>query len=142
VKFTVNKVTKETGSNGVVCFDGLPWSGEKGTSYTVKETVPDGFVVAGGSSEFAVTVDKSASCKDATGPATLEVSNIPKTDLSVSINSQVDGGTKSEVICKNSKDETIASGKTSEKSEDWGDGSVGAKGLLPDTYTCTVVVDP
>jgi hypothetical protein len=50
----------------------------------------------------------------------------------------VGGGTKSEIACKNSGDETIASGKTDAN----GDGSLNPKDLLPGEYTCTVIVDP
>jgi hypothetical protein len=138
VEFTVNGETKETGEKGVVCFDGLAWSGE-GTKYTVKETVPSGYVVDGGNNKV-VTVDNNASCSESPyAGETLSVHNTPKTDLTVSVNSQVDGGTSSTITCKDEEGETIAGPKTTGES---GDGSVAPTDLLPGEYTCTVVVDP
>lgn len=137
VEFTVNGETKKTGEKGVVCFDGLPWSGE-GTKYTVKETVPSGYVVDGGNNKV-VTVNNNASCSESayTGE-TLEVNNTPRTDITVFVDSQVDGGTSSEITCVNEEEETVASGSTGKD----GDGSAEAEDLLPGGYTCTVIVDP
>lgn len=138
VEFTVNGETKSTNSKGVVCFDKLPWSGS-GTEYTVKETVPTGFVVDGGN-EKTVTVDNNASCSAATyGGETLSVNNTPKTDITVSVNSQVDGATSSTITCEDENGKTVAGPKTTGET---GDGSVSSTGLLPGEYTCTVVVDP
>jgi hypothetical protein len=137
VEFTVNGESAKTNAKGVVCFDKLPWSG-KGTEYTIKETVPSGYVVDGGNNKV-VTVDNSASCSDSTYTGeTIAINNTPLTDITVSVNSQVDGGTKSDITCKDSGNETIASGTTEAK----GDGSVDAEDLLPGEYTCTVIVDP
>jgi hypothetical protein len=126
VSFTVNGVTKQTDANGVACFDGLSFG-----SYTVHETVPAGYHVDG--NDKSVTVDNSASCSDATyGGETVSFHNTPLTNITVSVNSQVDGGTASTIDC------VVASGSTGAN----GDGSVTASDLEPGTYVCTIVVDP
>jgi hypothetical protein len=138
VEFTVNGETKSTNSKGTVCFDGLPWSGT-GTEYAVKETVPSGYVVDGGNNKV-VTVNNNASCSAATYEGeTLSVNNTPKTDITVSVNSQVEGGTSSTITCEDENGNMIAGPKTTGES---GDGSVNPTDLLPGEYTCTVVVDP
>ena len=63
--------------------------------------------------------------------------NTPLTDVTVSVNSQVDGGTFSSVDCEPSDDDPdlpLTSGT--------GDGSVTLEDLVPGTYVCTVVIDP
>jgi hypothetical protein len=138
VEFTVNGESKSTGSKGVVCFDGLPWSGT-GTEYTVKETVPTGYVVDGGNNKV-VTVDNNASCSAETFTGeTLAVGNTPKTDITVSVDSQVNGGTSSTITCKDSNGKTIAGPKLTGEN---GDGSVNPTDLLPGEYTCTLLIDP
>lgn len=138
VEFTVNGETKKTDAKGVVCFDGLPWSGT-GTKYAVKETVPSGYVVDGGNNK-EVTVDNNASCSAETyAGETLAVNNTPKTDITVSVNSQVDGGTASTITCKDEGGKTIGGPKSTGEN---GDGSLSNTNLLPGEYTCTVVVDP
>lgn len=138
VAFTVNGETKSTDAKGVVCFDGLPWSGS-GTEYTVNETVPTGYVVDGGNNKV-VTVNNNASCSSPTyAGETLAVNNTPKTDLTVSVNSQVEGGTSSSMTCKDAEGNVVAGPKSTGAN---GDGSATATGLLPGEYACTVVIDP
>jgi Prealbumin-like fold domain len=132
VSFTVNGVTKQTNANGVACFDGLPFG-----TYTVHETVPTGYHVD--ANDKPVTVDNNATCSD--NPyvgETVSFHNTPLTDITVSVNSQVDGGTSSTITCVDSGQHTVASGSTGAN----GDGSATAPDLEPGTYTCTVVVDP
>ena len=54
--------------------------------------------------------------------------------------SQVDGGTASTIECVDSASpsNTVSSGSTGAN----GDGSATANNLRPDTYTCTVFIDP
>jgi hypothetical protein len=128
VSFTVNGVTKQTDANGTACFDGL-----NPGAYTVHETVPAGYHVDG--NDKSVTVDNAASCSDATyGGETVSFSNTPLTNITVSVDSQVDGGTSSTITC----DGGIGSGSTGAN----GDGSKTGSDLEPGTYTCVVVVDP
>jgi len=126
VSFTVNGVTQQTDANGEACFDGLAFG-----DYTVHETVPAGYHVD--ANDKSVTVDNAASCSDATYTGeTVSFQNMPLTNLTVSVDSQVDGGTSSTIDC------VVASGSTGAN----GDGSVTASDLEPGTYTCTVVIDP
>lgn len=138
VEFSVNKETKSTNEKGVVCFDGLPWSGT-GTEYTIKETVPAGYVVDGGNNKV-VTVDNNASCSaESYVGETITIGNTPKTDITVSVDSQVNGGTASTITCKDENGKTIAGPKLTGEN---GDGSVNPTDLLPGEYTCTILVDP
>jgi hypothetical protein len=127
VDFTVNGVTKATDANGVACFDGLTFG-----TYTVHETTPAGYK---GEGDKQVTVDNTAACSD--NPyvgETVSFHNTPLTDLSVTVNSQVDGGTASTVACTPDG----PSGSTDAN----GDGTFSDTNLEPGTYTCTIVIDP
>jgi hypothetical protein len=127
VSFTVNGVTKQTDANGVTCFDGLALGG-----YTVHETVPAGYHVDGNDKQ--VTVDNSAACSDNPfGGETVSFHNTPLTNITVSVDSQIDGGTSSTINCDSGE-----SGSTGPN----GDGSVTLSDKEPGTYVCTVVVDP
>jgi hypothetical protein len=135
VSFTVNGVTKQTNANGNACFDSLPFG-----EYTVHETTLAGY---NGEGDKSVTVDNAASCNGNSGTTStageqVTFHNTPLTDLSVSVNSQVDGGTASTIDCKDAANGTVASGSTGAN----GDGSASASDLEPGTYTCTIVVDP
>jgi Prealbumin-like fold domain len=132
VSFTVNGVTKNTDANGKACFDNLLFG-----SYTVHETTPAGY---NGEADKTVAVNNKAGCSD--NPyvgETVTFHNTPLTNITVSVDSQVAGGTASTMNCKASDNSTVASGSTDATS---GDGSVTGSNLEPDTYTCTVVVDP
>ena len=131
VAFTVNGVTQTTGQDGTTCFDGL-----LAGSYSVHETTPAGY---NGEADKTVVVNNAATCA-ATPYAGERVTfhNTPLTNLTVSVNSQVDGGTASTIDCVDSADSSVASGSTGAN----GDGSTSASDLEPDTYTCTVVIDP
>jgi Prealbumin-like fold domain len=127
VSFTVNGVTKVTDANGEACFDGLAQ-----TTYTVHETVPAGYSVD--ANDKQVTVDNAAKCTDSPyGGETVSFHNTPLTNITLSVDSQVDGGTASTIDCGGG-----ATGSTGAN----GDGSVSRNDLPPGTYTCTVVVDP
>jgi hypothetical protein len=103
VTFTVNGVDKVTDANGEACFDGL------------------------------VTVDNAAKCSDSPyGGETVSFHNTPLTNITLSVDSQVDGGTASTMNCDGVTGSTGANG----------DGSVSESNLEPGTYTCTVVIDP
>ena len=133
VSFTVNGVTKQTGSDGKVCFDGLTFAAG-GTSYNVTETVPAGYQ-ADGALTKAVTVSAAATCgPPVTGtPATVSFSNTPLTDVVIKVTSQVTGGTSNTVDCE-----------TNDSLDDTDGGNVDQTetGLAPQTLTCTIVIDP
>jgi hypothetical protein len=132
VSFTVAGVTRQTDANGEACFDALTFG-----TYTVHETVPAGYHVDG--NDKPVTVDNTASCADSPfGGETVSFHNTPLTDITTSVNSQIDGGTSSTITCVGSGGGTVASGSTGAD----GDGSATAPDLEPGTYTCTIVIDP
>lgn len=138
VTFTVTNATNGTnvdivtGSDGVACVSGLPVSVLDG-AYTIHETVPAGYA---GTADQQFTVVKG-DCASADASAAVFV-NTPLTDITVSVNSQVDGATASTMHCVASDSTVVAAGATGVN----GDGSVSATNLQPGTYTCTVVIDP
>ena len=130
VGFTVNGVTKTTGADGTVCFDGLLFG-----SYTVHETVPTGYH---GEADKTVTVDNKASCGDASYVGeSVTFHNTPLSNITVSFESQVSGGTAAQISCTGLT-ATPPDGTPSA----FDDTSETFKNLEPGTYNCTVVVDP
>jgi hypothetical protein len=128
-------VTAVTDANGVACVDGLVLSGFVG-DYTVTETVPAGYVSA--DDEKTVSVTAESTCGDG-NEATVDFQNTPLTDISVAVDSQVDGGTHSSIVCEDSTPEEIGSAGTAFDTDDV---SLGVDDLEPGTYTCTIVIDP
>jgi hypothetical protein len=132
VSFTVSGVADPvvTDENGNACVEGL-LPGD----YTVTETVPAGYV--SDDAEKPYTVVNGTTCATAVA---VNFTNTPQTGLSVSVDSEVDGGTASTIDCVNDEDPpvSVASGTTDVN----GDGTASAADLLPGTYTCTVVIDP
>ena len=130
VNFTVNGVTKATDADGHACFDGLLFA-----SYTVHETVPTGYA---GEGDKTVVVNNKATCSD--NPyvgETVGFSNTPLTDITVSVNSQVTGGTNSKITCTG-----LTPTPPDGTPNAFDDLSETVKDLAPGTYTCTVVIDP
>ena len=126
VSFTVDGVTKVTNASGQACFDGLDFA-----SYTVHETVPAGY---SGEGDKVVVVDNNATCSAVPYVGeTVSFSNTPLTDITVTVNSQVDGGTASTITCD--QDAPVSTGAN-------GDGSTTKSDLPPGTYTCVIFVDP
>jgi hypothetical protein len=125
VSFTVNGVTKQTDSNGQACFDGLTL----GTAYTVHETAPTGY---SGSADQSITPTVSATCTTGT-PKAANFSDKPLTDLSITVTSEVAGATKSTISCDKGAGNSGAAADPATLSK---------TGLEPDTYTCTIVIDP
>ncbi|HEY3015521.1 MAG TPA: prealbumin-like fold domain-containing protein, partial [Nocardioides sp.] len=124
VDFTVNGVTKTTDANGQACFDGLTFG-----TYTVHETVPAGYH---GEADKDVVVDNTATCSDSPYVGeTVAFHNTPLTNLSVSVDSQVPGGTSSTIDCG-----------TAGSAGPGDDITLSADDLEPQTITCTIVIDP
>jgi hypothetical protein len=129
VTFTVDGVSKQTDANGQVCFDGLAFG-----SHNVTETVPTGYV-ADGATTKSVLVDNSARCSDNPyGGETVSFSNTPLTDVSITVNSQVNGGTATTVDC----DDNSLDGTTNAD----GDGTFSTTNEQPHIITCTINIDP
>jgi hypothetical protein len=130
VEFTVNGVTKATDATGKACFDGLLFD-----DYTVHEATPAGYM---GEADKTVTVNNKAACADDPYVGeTLSFSNTPLSNITVSFESQVPGGTAATIEC---------AGLTADPADGtpnvFDDISETFKDLEPGTYTCTVVVDP
>jgi Prealbumin-like fold domain len=122
--------TVTTDANGVACLGGLSFAG-----YTVTETVPAGYV--SDDEEQTVTVDNAANCgDDPFGGELAEFHNTPLTNVTVSVDSQIDGGTASTIVCDGASASTGPNG----------DGSLTVSDLLPTaptvTLTCEITVDP
>jgi len=125
-------VDKVTDANGEACLDGLVLSTLTGVGdYTVTETVPTGYAVVSTNPQ-TVSVTAKGTCSSGT-QATVSFSNMPLTDITVSVDSKVDGGTASTINCGSE-----GSGSTGAN----GDGSLTLSNLQPGTYSCTIVVDP
>ena len=133
--------TVVTNAQGKACLDGL----EQG-NYTVTETVPAGYKsdAAGNTppNSKAVMVDSTGDCSD--DPFVDEkvsFHNTPLTDITVSVDSKVAGGTGSTIDCDAATDppfdKTVLAG-----TPDNGDGSFTLSNKEPGTYTCVIVVDP
>lgn len=120
--------TATTDANGVACIAGI----ESG-SYTVTETVPTGYAVTSANPQTA-TVVEDTTCETAT-PVTF--TNVPLTNFTVSVDSQIDGGTASTIDCDAAADPPFeaTTGAT-------GDGSLTKSNLQPGTYVCTIIIDP
>jgi Prealbumin-like fold domain len=137
VTFTVTggpaPVTVVTNSAGVACVDGLLLSSFAG-NYTVTETVPAGYV-ADGPVAKTVAVTTEATCPG--GGDAVDFSNTPLTDVTVSVDSQIDGGTASTIDCGPAG--STATGPN-------GDGSLSVDDLEPTapaaTLVCTITIDP
>jgi hypothetical protein len=127
-----------TGPDGTACLDDLVVSSLVG-DYTVTESVPSGYVADGDTSK-TVSVTAESDCGDG-NEATVSFSNTPLTNVTVSVDSQVDGGTASVISCTDA-DGNVYGGSTGAN----GDGSLTVNDLLPTdptvTLTCTVIVDP
>jgi len=126
-----NGVQVVTHGQGAACYDGLLLSSFAG-NYTVTETVPAGYSASPTSDTVAVTTESE--CGDGNEAVAGPFHNTPLTDITVSVNSQVDGGTASTIDCGDAGD-PVSTGAN-------GDGSKSKLNLEPGTYTCTVVVDP
>ncbi len=128
-----------TGDDGTVCVDDLVISSVAG-DYTVTETVPTGYV--SDDEEQDVTVTLGDGCGGADDSNTVSFHNTPLTDLTVSVDSQVDGGTFSSIECDATVEEPDDAAPDIPLSAMQDDPSVTIEDLEPGTYTCVVVIDP
>jgi hypothetical protein len=125
VTFTIAGQTAVTDANGVACVDGLAFG-----SYDATETLPSGYHADQALTQSA-DVDNNASCGDDPYVGeSLDFGNTPLTNLSVTVDSQIAGGTSSTIDC------VVASAGPGD------DITASATDLEPGTYTCTVVIDP
>ncbi|WP_430647629.1 prealbumin-like fold domain-containing protein [Agromyces sp. GXS1127] len=125
-------VTVTTDENGVACATGLLVSGLAGL-YTITETVPDGYAPVG---TQTANVTEAADCADANAGAVKEFVNTPLTNITVSVDSQVPGGTYSSIECDVDGSDTVAIADAMD------DASITIEDLEPRTVVCTIVIDP
>ncbi len=132
VAFTIAGQAVTTDANGQACVDGLLFG-----SYDVVETVPAGYHAEGDTTK-SVTVDNSATCAgDPYAGESVSFVNIPLTNLSVTVDSQIPGGTDSQITCT-----PPGAPSGAHDTDATGDGGVALTDLEPGTYTCVVVIDP
>jgi hypothetical protein len=125
---TVGTITTDTAGDG--CLDGLLF----GTDYSITETtVPTGY--AAPAARTGLVVNASASCPS--GGTAYSFENKPLTDITVSVNSQVAGGTISSITCTG-----ISPTPADATPSAFDDVSETYSNLVEGTYTCTVVIDP
>jgi hypothetical protein len=142
VNFTVtgpsypNGTTVTTETNGTKCLGSLTPG-----SYTVQESVPTGYAVTSVNPQTANVVKGKNDCSDITLGATTTFTNMPLTNLTVSVDSQIPGGTFSSIEC-DATTENPDTDKDVDLSDRMDDPSVTIRDLQPGTYTCVVVIDP
>jgi hypothetical protein len=119
-------VSVTTNAAGEACVQDLVLSSFSG-AYTVTELVPAAYVPEGPVSK-SVSVTQAGTC--AAGFATIAFGNIPLTNITMSVDSQVVGGTASTITCEGTSKDTDATG----------DGSLTLSNLTPGTYSCSVVI--
>jgi hypothetical protein len=131
--------TAVTNGNGQACVDGLLLSSLVGGDYTVTETVPEGYVAAGASVKD-VTVVAEGTCISG-AQADVGFLNTPLTNISVSVDSQVDGGTFSSIDCyvTGSPDGVVEEDGIADLVDDV---SLTLEDLAPGNFTCDFVIDP
>ena len=127
VTFTVDGVSQATGDDGTTCFSGIALG-----SHNVTETVPAGYAADGATTK---SVNVTAGTCDS-GATAVSFSNSPLTDVTISVDSKVDGGTASTVDCSdNSLD--FSTGTNGDGSKTTTPSVAGSKSI-----TCTITIDP
>jgi len=130
-----------TDGDGKACLDNLFLS----STYTVKETVPTGYVsdASATNDTKSINVTQSADCGANIGKATgVSFVNLPLTKITVTVDSLIEGGTASTITCKLGTT-VIGNGATAAN----GDGSLTLENLEPNSgpanpYICEIYVDP
>lgn len=116
-----------TDANGNACAADLPVSLLDG-DYTITETVPANYVNDAPVQSYTVLEDTT--CESAL-PASFV--NTPLTNITVTVDSLVVGGTASVIECGTASEATDPNS---------GDGSLLLENLVPGLYSCTILVDP
>jgi hypothetical protein len=129
VDFTIAGQSVETDANGMACVDGLPLG-----SYDATEDLPAGYHADQELTQSA-TVDNNASCDDDPYVGEeLDFGNTPLTDVTISVDSQVPGGTDTQVDCDNDALDF--------DTDATGDDSATASDQEPQEIHCTITIDP
>jgi hypothetical protein len=129
-------VTAVTNAQGHACVENLVVSSLVG-QYTVTETVPSGYHAQDGPQQVSV-VEGGACGAEPNADADVQFDNIPLTDLSITADGQVTGGTKSHIACVDANGDPIGNSP-----QGYGDPvTVTANNLEPGEYDCHVIIDP
>ncbi|MGR0221050.1 prealbumin-like fold domain-containing protein [Agromyces sp. ZXT2-6] len=135
----VEGITVTTDANGVACATGLLVSDLPGVGlYTITETIPGGYADVG---TQTANVTEAADCDSANAGAVKEFVNTPLTDITVSVDSQVDGGTFSSIECYVTEAGPDAELDVSLDLE-LDDPTLTLEDLEPGNITCDFVIDP
>ncbi|MEH6467158.1 MAG: SpaA isopeptide-forming pilin-related protein [Porticoccus sp.] len=126
----IGSPTAVTNASGVACLDNLVLSSLAG-NYSVMESVPSGYVALSTNPQ-SVSITTAGTCGSG-NEASVSFSNMPLTNISVSVDSQVVGGTASTINCGSAGSTSTGAG---------GDGALNMTNLQPGTYTCVIIVDP
>jgi hypothetical protein len=126
-----------TAGSGTACVSGLPFG-----DYTVTETTPPTGYSIDPNSPFDANVQKFGDCSGNGTPVEVDAVDTPLTTLEVIATSETTNhATKSKISCThvvNGSATTVGTSITSfVDPADWK-----TQHLAPDTYTCTVIVDP
>jgi hypothetical protein len=125
-------------TTGVACVDGLAF----GDYYVTETQAPTGYAIDD-SSTSPVTVDTGSACDDSANiPSSQQLSptDTPLADIQVNVRDAGSGETSSTITCTDGQSNVIGS-DDNPATTGW-DTSQTDLGLPPDTYTCTIVVDP
>jgi hypothetical protein len=149
VKFTITNATNGTDvevftdADGEACVDGLAVSVLDG-DYTVTETLPSGY----DSDDLVEVVSVAESTCDGGNGVVASFENIPLTDVTVTVDSQIAGGTATVIECWDGAitGDAEYSKSIAGSSPHNGDGSLEIVDLRPTdpavTLTCEITVDP
>jgi hypothetical protein len=129
------------GSEASTCFSDLAFA----SNYYVHESsAPSGYYAA---ADQPASISANSTCSNS--PVTKTFTDTPKTDLSITVSSEVAGVTNSRIACVDSTSADIGdSPKPADTPgtppvQNFGDPeTVTANGLRPGSYTCSVVIDP
>jgi hypothetical protein len=126
--------TLTTGADGTDCVDGLAFG-----DYTVTETgAPSGYNLDD-TSGHTVSVNVNTDCAGSPQGIGAAFLDTPLTDITATATSQATDGTASHIVCKDASNNIVAESATGNTDPASAANSVG---LMPGTYTCTIVIDP
>jgi hypothetical protein len=121
-------------ATGIGCLDALPLG-----DYTVEETAgPAGYLLD--DSVESVTVDTAGTCSE--GYESVSFENKPLSNITVSFESQVAGGTAATIDCVDGASAALTANPADSTPSAFDDSSETFEDLVEGTYVCTVVVDP
>jgi hypothetical protein len=126
--------TLTTGTDGTDCVDGLVFG-----DYTVTETAaPDGYSI-NDTTGHTVTVNVNTDCSGTPQDIGGAFLDTPLTDITATATSRAANGTASHITCTDASNNVVAESATGNTDPA---SAANTDGLVPGTYTCTIVIDP